>query len=134
MRNIFILTFSLFFNICFAQESESSNKSDGPFTIVEEMPSFKGGDAAMIRFIQKNVKYPQLEKESGISGTCYVTFIVEKNGKLGEIKILRGVSGGPGLDKEALRVVKKMPKWKPGRQNGKKIRVQYNLPIKYTIR
>lgn len=134
MRNIFILTCLLFFNICSAQKNESPNKGDDPYTIVEQMPSFKGGDAAMIKFIQKNVKYPQAEKEAGISGTCYVTFIVEKNGKLGEIKILRGVSGGPGLDKEALRVVKKMPKWKPGKQNGKKVRVQYNLPIKYTLR
>ncbi|MES2288078.1 MAG: energy transducer TonB [Bacteroidota bacterium] len=134
MRNIFILTCLLFINICSAQQNESSNNVDGPFTIVEEMPSFKGGDTEMVKFIQKNVKYPQAEKEAGITGTCFVTFIVEKNGKLGEIKILRGVSGGPGLDKEALRVVKKMPKWKPGRQNGKKVRVQYNLPIKYTIR
>lgn len=134
MRNIFILTCLLFFNICSAQQNKSSNDGDGLFTIVEEMPSFKGGDAAMVKFIQKNVKYPQAEKEAGITGTCFVTFIVEKNGKLSGIRILRGVPGGPGLDKEALRVVKKMPKWKPGKQNGKKVRVQYNLPIKYTLR
>lgn len=101
--------------------------------LVEKMPSFKGGEAAMMKFIRKNIKYPELERNAGISGTCYVGFVVEKDGKITNARILRGLPNGPGCDKEALRVVNKMPKWKPGLQNGKPVRVQFNLPIKYTL-
>ena len=128
---LLILLFSS--SISFAQKTKSKN-SDAPLTIVDQMPSFKGGEAAMMKFIQKNVKYPVAERNAGISGTCYVTFVVEKSGSISNVRILRGVSGGKGCDKEAVRVVSKMPKWKPGKQNGKLVRVQYNLPIKYTLK
>jgi protein TonB len=107
---------------------------EAPLTIVEQMPTFPGGEAEMMKYIQKNVQYPQVEKEAGISGTCYVTFVVEKDGNITDVKVLRGVSGGPGCDKEAIRVVKSMPNWKPGKQNGREVRVQFNLPIKFTLR
>jgi protein TonB len=107
------------------------------FTIVEQMPSFPGGDAAMMKWIRDRIEsigYPQMEKEAGISGTCYVTFVIDKEGNVTDTKILRGVSGGPGYDKVALQVVKSMPKWGAGKQNGRTVSVQYNLPIKFTIR
>lgn len=107
------------------------------FTIVEQMPSFPGGDAAMMKWIRDKIEaigYPQMEKEAGISGTCYVTFVIDKDGNVVDSKILRGVSGGPGYDKVALTVVKAMPKWAAGKQNGRSVSVQYNLPIKFTIR
>lgn len=107
------------------------------FTIVEQMPSFPGGDAAMMKWIRDKIEaigYPQMEKEAGISGTCYVTFVIDKEGNVVDSKILRGVSGGPGYDKVALTVVKAMPKWAAGKQNGRSVSVQYNLPIKFTIR
>lgn len=107
---------------------------EAPLTIVEQMPTFPGGEVEMMKYIQKNVQYPQVEKEAGISGTCYVTFVVEKDGSITDVKVLRGVSGGPGCDKEAQRVVKSMPHWKPGKQNGREVRVQFNLPIKFTLR
>jgi TonB family protein len=107
---------------------------NGANGLVEKMPSFKGGEAAMMKFIRKNINYPELERNAGISGTCYITFVVEKDGKITNARILRGVPNGPGCDKEALRVVNKMPKWKPGMQNGKPVRVQFNLPIKYTLK
>ncbi len=107
---------------------------DKPLTIVEQMPTFPGGEGEMMKYIQKNVQYPQVEKEAGISGTCYVTFVVEKDGSITDVKVLRGVSGGPGCDKEAMRVVKSMPAWKAGKQNGREVRVQFNLPIKFTLR
>ncbi len=107
---------------------------DQIFTVVEQQASFPGGDAEMYNFIRKSVVYPQVEKEANITGTCYVTFVVEKSGAITDVKILRGVSGGPGCDKEAIRVVKSMPPWKPGKQNGHEVRVQFNLPIKFTIR
>ncbi len=107
------------------------------FTIVEQMPSFPGGDAAMMKWIKDKIEsigYPQMEKEAGISGTCYVTFVIDKDGNVVDSKLLRGVSGGPGYDKVALAVVKAMPKWSAGKQNGRSVSVQYNLPIKFTIR
>lgn len=107
------------------------------FTIVEQMPSFPGGDAAMMKWIKDKIEsigYPQMEKEAGISGTCYVTFVIDKEGNVTDTKLLRGVSGGPGYDKVALQVVKSMPKWGAGKQNGRAVSVQYNLPIKFTIR
>lgn len=107
---------------------------EAPLTIVEQMPAFPGGELEMMKFIQKNVQYPQVEKEAGISGTCYVTFVVEKDGSITDVKILRGVSGGPGCDKEAKRVVSSMPSWKAGKQNGREVRVQFNLPIKFTLK
>ena len=107
---------------------------EAPLTIVEQMPTFPGGEGEMMKFIQKNVQYPQVEKEAGISGTCYVTFVVEKDGSITDVKVLRGVSGGPGCDKEAKRVVAAMPSWKAGKQNGREVRVQFNLPIKFTLR
>ncbi|MBA3970549.1 MAG: TonB family protein, partial [Bacteroidetes bacterium] len=107
---------------------------EAPLTIVEQMPTFPGGEAAMMKYIQQNVSYPQMEKEGQIQGTCYVTFVVEKDGSITDVKVLRGVSGGPGCDKEAMRVVKSMPAWKAGKQNGREVRVQFNLPIKFTLR
>ena len=107
---------------------------EAPLTIVEQMPTFPGGEAEMMKYIQKNVSYPQMEKEGQIQGTCYVTFVVEKDGSITDVKVLRGVSGGPGCDKEAMRVVKSMPSWKAGKQNGREVRVQFNLPIKFTLR
>jgi periplasmic protein TonB len=107
---------------------------EAPLAIVEQMPTFPGGEGEMMKYIQKNVQYPQVEKEAGISGTCYVTFVVEKDGSITDVKILRGVSGGPGCDREAIRVVKSMPAWKPGKQNGREVRVQFNLPIKFTLK
>ncbi len=107
------------------------------FTIVEQMPAFPGGEAAMMKWIKDKIEaigYPQMEKEAGISGTCYVTFVIDKEGNVTDSKLLRGVNGGPGYDKVALTVVKAMPKWAAGKQNGRSVSVQYNLPIKFTIR
>ncbi len=95
------------------------------------MPSFVGGEVEQNKFIQKNIVFPEEERKAKIYGTCYVTFVVEKDGSITNVKILRGVAGGPGYDKESIRVVSMMPKWNPGKQNGHLVRVQYNLPIKF---
>ena len=86
---------------------------------------------ARMKFLQDNIKYPIMAKESGIQGTVYVTFVVERSGAVTDVKILRGIGGG--CDEEALRVVKNMPKWEPGKQRGKPVRVQFNMPIKFTL-
>ncbi|MFA6923047.1 MAG: TonB family protein [Bacteroidales bacterium] len=101
------------------------------FTIVEEMPSYPGGDEARMKFLQENIKYPQMAKESGIQGRVFITFVVDENGKVIDVKVLRGIGGG--CDEEAVRVVKQMPPWVPGKQAGKAVRVQYNMPVVFTL-
>ncbi len=102
------------------------------FTIVEEMPSFPGGEAKLFEYLGKHIKYPQMATDMGISGVVYVTFVVDEHGKVKDPKVLRGIGGG--CDEEAIRVVKNMPTWEPGKQRGKAVRVQYNLPIRFTLR
>ncbi len=102
------------------------------FTIVEQMPEFAGGD--VYSYISKNVKYPAMEKENGISGTVWVSFVVDKDGSIRDIKVERGVKGGPGLEKEAVRVISGMPAWKPGKNNGHPVKVSFTVPIKFALR
>ena len=102
------------------------------FTIVEQMPEFPGGEVEMIKYIVKNTHYPQIAKENGISGKVFLTFVVDQEGKVNDVKILRGIGGG--CDEEAIRVVKSMPAWKPGKQNGRPVKVQYNLPYNFTLK
>ena len=101
------------------------------FTVVEESPSFPGGEEARIRFLQENIEYPQMARESGIQGTVYMTFVVEPTGSVSGVRVLRGIGGG--CDEEAIRVIQKMPKWNPGKQRGKPVRVQFTMPIKFTL-
>lgn len=101
------------------------------FTVVESMPTFPGGDAARVKYLNNNIKYPQMARESGIQGKVFVTFVVEKNGKVTDVKVLRGIGGG--CDEEAIRVIRNMPKWIPGKQRGKPVRVQFNLPIIFKL-
>lgn len=104
------------------------------FTVVEEMPTFPGGMGELMKYIQKNIQYPQVEKEADIQGTVYVKFVVEANGSISNVEIAKGVKGGANLDKEAMRVVKSMPSWTIGKQNGRPVRVLMNLPIKFQLR
>lgn len=115
-------------------EVEEEVYEDEIFTVVEQMPEFPGGTQALYKYIQENVKYPQVAKEAGIQGTVYLSFVVEKDGNITDIKILRGIPGGRMCDDEAVRVVKTMPNWKPGKQRGKPVKVSYTLPVKFTLR
>jgi protein TonB len=101
------------------------------FTVVESMPGYPGGDAARMKFLQENIKYPQMARESGIQGTVYVTFVVETDGSVTDVRVLRGIGGG--CDEEAIRVINLMPNWNAGKQRGKPVRVQFNMPIKFTL-
>ena len=101
------------------------------FVVVEEEPEFPGGMEALYRYLASNIKYPELAKKEKIQGTVYVSFVVEKDGSVTNIKVLREIGGG--CSEEAVRVVRQMPKWKPGRQRGQRVRVQYNLPIKFSL-
>ena len=113
-------------------EEEEEFDEQQIFTIVEQMPSFPGGEAELFKYLQQNIKYPPMAKESGISGTVHVTFVIDQQGNITDAKVIRGIGGG--CDKEALRVVKNMPKWSAGKQRGKPVRVQYNLPVRFLLR
>lgn len=113
-------------------EDEPERIDDVPFIIVENMPEFPGGLGQLYRYLGDNIKYPQIAKEIGTQGTVYINFIVEKDGSITGISLLRGIGGG--CNEEALRVVQSMPHWKPGMQMGKPVRVSYNLPIKFTLK
>ncbi len=113
-------------------EVEEEVVEEEVFTIVENMPEFPGGVKKMMEFLGKNTKFPPAAKANGISGKVYVNFVVGKDGKIRDVKIIRGVHDL--LDKEALRVVKAMPKWKPGKQRGKAVTVSFNLPINFILK
>jgi protein TonB len=111
---------------------EIEEESDDEFfMVVENMPEFPGGDLGLMKYIQKNVKYPPIAKEYNITGKVYVSFIVDKSGSVTNVKIVRGVDRN--LDAEALRVVKSLPKYKPGKQRGKAVRVMFTIPINFTL-
>ena len=101
------------------------------FQIVEEMPAYPGGDQKLMEFIAKGIKYPQIARETGIQGRVFVGFVVEPDGSVSNVKVLRGIGGG--CDEEAMRVVKSMPKWKPGKQRGKAVRVSYMRPVNFKL-
>ncbi len=112
-----------------AEEEEEEDTQ--VFFIVEDMPEFPGGDLALRKYIANAIKYPVIAQENGIQGKVYVTFVVDKDGSVSDARIARGVD--PSLDKEALRVVNALPKWKPGKQRGKPVRVSYTVPINFVL-
>lgn len=102
-----------------------------PYAVVEQMPEFPGGEAALQRYLHNSVKYPNIAMENGIQGKVYVGFVVERNGSISNVRIARGVDAS--LDKEAMRVVRLMPKWIPGKQNGEPVRVSFTAPINFVL-
>ncbi|MCW5932509.1 MAG: energy transducer TonB [Bacteroidetes bacterium] len=104
-----------------------------PYQLVDIMPEFKGGIDSLMSFVRQNLKYPDWEKENKIEGKVFVSFIVDKNGKIKEPKILRSVQGSKNFDKEVIRVINNMPDWTPGQQDGKTVDVQFNLPINFKL-
>ncbi|MBT3303315.1 MAG: energy transducer TonB [Bacteroidetes bacterium] len=136
---------SLFVFVCFSLMSSAqtldSNKIKGNtipaeqeesiFIYTEEIPQFPGGEQAQMRFMSENIRYPEFERDSGIQGLVVASFIIEKDGRITDIKILKGVT--PDIDKEVIRVLKKMPRWSPGKQKGKAVRVRINLPVRFTL-
>ncbi len=102
-----------------------------PFALVEEQPIFPGGEDALLAFIQKTTRYPDEAIEAGVSGRVFVGFVIDTRGKVTNVKLLRGVSRA--LDEEALRVIRLMPDWMPGRQNGHTVRVSYSVPVNFVL-
>ena len=102
------------------------------FMVVESMPEFPGGQQALFKYLAENVKYPVIAQENGIQGRVICQFVVNKDGSIVDVVAVRS-SGEPSLDKEAIRVIKSMPKWKPGKQRGKPVRVKYTVPVNFRL-
>ena len=122
---ILVLLFS------FMTSTAQTKKNNMVYDVVEVMPQYPGGQIAMLKYIMENIKYPKQIMEEGIQGRVTVSFIVEKDGRVSNVRLLRSVQ--PSLDKEAIRVVKSMPKWTPGKHNGKPVRVRFNLPVMFKL-
>ena len=101
------------------------------FQVVEKMPSFPGGDAALFKYLSDNVKYPVIAQENGVQGRVICQFVVNRDGSIVDVEVVRSVD--PSLDKEAIRVIKSMPNWTPGQQRGKPVRVKYTLPVNFRL-
>lgn len=112
--------------------TEEEEDDDAVFVVVEKMPEFPGGTQAMFRFISDNLKYPVIAQENGIQGRVICEFVINKDGSIADLKVVRS-AGDPSLDKEAIRLVKLMPKWKPGKQRDKVVRVKYTVPINFKL-
>lgn len=101
------------------------------FEVVEQMPSFPGGPSALMKYLSENIKYPVVAQENGVQGRVVVSFVVERDGSITDVKVARSVD--PSLDREAMRVVRSMPHWIPGKQNGSAVRVKYNVPVSFRL-
>ena len=110
---------------------EEEIQEEEVFLSVEENPEFPGGPAKLLEYVQKNLKYPMMARESDIQGRVFVGFVVEKDGSISNVRVLRGIGGS--CDEEAVRVVQSLPKFKPGKQRGNPVRVQYTLPIVFKL-
>lgn len=112
-------------------KEEEDKPEEEIFVVVEDMPQFPGGELALRKYIATAIKYPTIAQENGIQGKVFVNFVVDRDGRVSNAKIARGID--PAIDKEALRVVMSLPKWKPGMQRGKPVRVSYTVPISFQL-
>ena len=128
MKKLFLIVFFMAF-VSVNAYSQSKEQDDAVYSMVSEQPSFPGGMQEMMKFISENRKYPAEAKAKDIHGKVFVAFVVERDGSLSDVKIRRGI--GYGCDEEAIRLIKSMPKWTPGKKNGKAVRVSMMLPVSF---
>lgn len=142
MKKLVLISFCsiLFSNIISAQIDSLENASDfvsedSVYTVADEMPEYPGGQAEMMKFIAQNIVYPKFEKENDIEGLSIIQFIIEKDGSVSNIKIAPGAEdkATSAMHNEVMRVIKQMPNWKPGRNEGKLVRVKYTVPIRFKL-
>lgn len=134
----YILLTTLTLLTCCAALAQSNNDGKATaggeiYTVVEQSPEFQGGMDALVAWLGENVKYPQSARQAGLEGTVHVTFVVERDGTITGVKVLKPNEKMKELEEEAVRAVRSMPKWKPGRSGGKKVRVQFVLPIVFSL-
>ncbi len=131
----YVLSLAILFSAALVN-AQTTDKPQGTapshqvFTIVQQMPSFPD----LSKYLADSTRYPEAERKKNISGTVYVNFTVEADGALTNVHVIKGVAHGPGLNAEAVRVIATMPRWQPGMQDGKTVRVTYNLPIKFALK
>ncbi len=113
------------------EKVEQKEEETKVFEVVEQMPQFPGGDAALMQYLSSHIKYPVVAEENGIQGRVVCTFVVERNGSISDVRVVKSVD--PSLDKEAVRVIKGMPSWIPGKQNGSAVRVKYTVPVTFRL-
>ncbi len=114
-----------------AQPEPPKEEETKVFDVVEQMPSFPGGPSALMQYLSSNIKYPVVAEENGVQGRVVCTFVVEKDGSITDVRVVKSVD--PSLDREAMRVVKAMPRWIPGKQNGSAVRVKYTVPVTFRL-
>jgi len=110
---------------------EEASDEDQVYEVVENNPEFPGGDEALMAYLQKNIKYPAIAQDNGIQGRVIIEFVVNRDGSVVDPKVMKSLD--PSCDKEAMRVIKAMPKWKPGRQRGKAVRVKFRVPVLFRL-
>ncbi len=135
MKRFFILLLSMLLagGVAMAQSNGSATVGGEIYTVVEQSPDFPGGEDALIQWLGTHVQYPEEAKKKAVEGTVFVTFVVEKDGSISDVKVLNPKAETAVLEQEAVRVVRTMPKWKAGKSHGKKVRVQFNLPIVFKL-
>lgn len=131
MKSILTLLFTTLLCTIMQAQTTHTTPDDSIYTVVEQAPQYPGGVEALMNYLRENVHYPALALKSNIQGTVFVNFVVEPNGSISNVMILRGIGGG--CDEEAMRVVKNMPDWTPGYNDGRAVRVRYNIPIRFII-
>ena len=131
---LILVSATLFCSAQTGSKKATTTSDDQPYVLATKMPEFaEGGSQGMIEFIQEHLEYPEIEKKADIQGTIMMQFIVEKDGSLSDIKAIKSVPNGDNLVKEATRVIKLMPKWKPGMQDGHLVRVYKNVPFYFVL-
>ncbi len=127
-----LLAISLWFTVSFRCQAQATPcDSEDVFTVVEAQPRFPGGEAALYNYLQSTVIYPESARKAGVKGRVFVTFVVRKDGQLTDVATVLGLH--PACDEEALRVVRAMPRWKPGQQSGCSVHVKFNIPISFGV-
>ena len=131
MKKIIFTIWAIMAPLSINAQSEGTPVEETVYDAVEEMPQFPGGPSALFEYLSKNIHYPIVAEENGVQGRVLVTIIVEKDGSITDVKVEKSVD--PSLDKEAQRLVKSMPHWIPGKQNGEPVRVKYTVPVTFRL-
>ena len=132
MKKLF--TIIILFICCEIKSQTKDTSKTKTESHVEQMPEYPGGVTEMMKYVGSNIKYPKHARKKGIQGKCFLKFTVMKDGSIDSVRVLKGVTDCPECDAEAVRVVKEMPKWTPGRIDGRPVPVYFNLPINFTIK
>lgn len=131
MKAVILFCFAI--SVLLFSKVSAQTDSTSSFTVVEQMPEFPGGQAAMNKFIMENIVYPAIGREKNIQGKVVLKFLVDTDGSIIDFEVLRGITDYPEFEEEVIRVVKKMPLWKPGKQDGKAVSMWFTMPMSFSL-